>query len=94
MTVIKFRWYCWFQRKKWRFEGTDDLFRELISVCEIQLSFRLTEDRRTNYFIDDSLVLKSPVTIPDTVENVRILLGDRSSDWGIALHDNLIVYRP
>ena len=47
-----------------------------------------------SFFIDDSLIVSSPVVIPDTVEHVRIQLGDRSSDWGIALHDNLIVYRP
>ncbi|MCK4806436.1 MAG: hypothetical protein KAT09_02255 [Candidatus Aegiribacteria sp.] len=57
-------------------------------------SLEITEGRRVHYFIDDSLVLISPVPIPDTIEHVRIQLGNRSSNWGIALHDNLVVYRP
>ncbi len=51
-------------------------------------------DLQVTFFIDDSLAAHSNVQIPDTVNTVRIHLGDRSSDWGIALHDNLIVYRP
>ncbi|RKZ10304.1 hypothetical protein DRQ25_03475 [Candidatus Fermentibacteria bacterium] len=54
----------------------------------------INEDRLVTFFINDSLIVSSPVMIPDTVETVRIQLGNRSSDWGIALHDNLVVYRP
>lgn len=54
----------------------------------------IDSDRMVSFFIDDSLVGSSQVMIPDTVETVRIHLGDRSSNWGIALHDNLVVYRP
>ncbi len=54
----------------------------------------INEHRIVNYFIDDSLYCSSTVSIPDTSEHVRIQLGNRSSDWGIALHDNLLVYRP
>jgi len=54
----------------------------------------IDEHRMVNYFIDDSLYCTSTVSIPDTLEHVRLQLGNRSSSWGIALHDNLIVYRP
>lgn len=54
----------------------------------------INEDRTVSYFIDDSLWCVSPISIPDTVANVRIKLGDRSSDWGIALHDNILVCGP
>ncbi|MCK4806435.1 MAG: hypothetical protein KAT09_02250 [Candidatus Aegiribacteria sp.] len=54
----------------------------------------ITEHSMVNYFIDDSLYCTSTVSVPDTAEHVRIQLGNRSSVWGIALHDNLIVYRP
>lgn len=54
----------------------------------------ITVDRFVSFFIDDSLMNSSPIMIPDTVEEIRIQLGERSSDWGIALHDNLVVYRP
>ncbi len=57
-------------------------------------SIEINADRLVSFFIDDSLIVSSPVMIPDTVETVRVQLGDRSSDWGIALHDNLVVYRP
>ncbi|MCK4505224.1 MAG: hypothetical protein KAW14_06385 [Candidatus Aegiribacteria sp.] len=53
----------------------------------------LTEDRRVHFFINDSLLISTSSCIPDSIETVRVFLGDRSSDWGIALHDNLIVYR-
>mgnify|MGYP006278549643 CR=1 FL=1 len=45
-------------------------------------------------FFGNSLWCVSPISIPDTVANVRIQLGDRSSDWGIALHDNILVFGP
>lgn len=57
-------------------------------------SMKITEDRLVNYYIDDSLMITSTVPIPDTLEQVRIMLGNRSSNWGIALHDNLVIYRP
>lgn len=53
----------------------------------------LTEDRIVHFYVNDSLLISTPSRIPDSYETVRIYLGDRSSDWGIALHDNLRVYR-
>lgn len=49
-------------------------------------------DRSIDYFIDDSLYCRSTVSLSDTVTLVRVRLGNRSSDWGIALHDNLRVF--
>jgi hypothetical protein len=59
-------------------------------------NFRLIidEERVTSLYIDDSLIITSPEPIPGSIHGVRVQLGDRSSDWGIALHDNLRVYRP
>lgn len=54
----------------------------------------INEDRTVSYFVDDSLWCVSPITIPDTVSSARIKLGERSSDWGIALHDNILVCGP
>ncbi|MFO8183665.1 MAG: hypothetical protein R6U39_05775 [Candidatus Aegiribacteria sp.] len=45
-------------------------------------------------FFGNPLCCVAPMPIPDTVANVRIKLGDRSSDWGTALHDNILVYGP
>jgi hypothetical protein len=49
----------------------------------------INDDLTVSYFIDDSLWCTSPISIPDTCSMVRIKLGDRSSVWGIALHDNV-----
>lgn len=59
-------------------------------------SYRLVidEKRCASLYIDDSLFFYSSNPIPDSIESIRVRLGDRSSDWGIALHDNLVVYRP
>lgn len=51
----------------------------------------INPDRTVSYLIDDSLWAVSTVPIPDTARSVRIKLGERSTDWGIALHDNLTV---
>jgi|GEM_PF-1534419 len=48
-------------------------------------------DRSVNYYIDDSLYCCSPQPIPDTLRTVRVQLGNQSSDWGTALHDNVTV---
>ncbi|OPL17795.1 MAG: hypothetical protein AVO35_07915 [Candidatus Aegiribacteria sp. MLS_C] len=55
--------------------------------------FRLeiNDDLTVSYLIDDSLWCVSSVAVPDTTRTVRIRLGDRSSSWGIALHDNVRV---
>ena len=51
----------------------------------------INPDRTVSFSVDDSTWCVSRYAIPDTVEHVRITLGDRSSDWGIALHDNVRV---
>ena len=53
----------------------------------------INDDLTVSYFVDDSLYHISTISIPDTCGSVRIKLGDRSSEWGIALHDNLTVGR-
>jgi hypothetical protein len=46
-----------------------------------------------SYFIDDSLYFIAPVVFPADQDSVRIMLGGQSSDWGIALNDNIRVPR-
>jgi len=53
----------------------------------------INDDLTVSYLVDGSLYRVSPISIPDTCTMVRIKLGDRSSEWGIALHDNLRVGR-
>ena len=53
----------------------------------------INDDLTVSYFVDDSLFCLSPIAIPDTCTGVRIRLGNRSSQWGAALHDNLRVGR-
>ena len=60
----------------------DGWHRYTIEICT---------DRSVNYYIDDSLYCRFPQPIPDTVRTVRLQLGNQSSDWGTALHDNLTV---
>ncbi len=55
----------------------------------------IVPDEPVNYFIDDSLCFTSPDVFPEEQKEVRVALGNRSvTDWGIALHDNIIVYAP
>ncbi|MBD3278465.1 MAG: hypothetical protein GF388_09210 [Candidatus Aegiribacteria sp.] len=56
-----------------------------------RLRMEIDAEKNVRYLMDDSLWAVSTVSIPDTLSSVRIKLGDRSSDWGIALHDNLRV---
>lgn len=54
----------------------------------------LDEDRFVSLYIDENLIISTPEPISDSIESISIQLGDRSSDWGMALHDNLVVFRP
>jgi len=56
--------------------------------CRLQINSDLT----VSYFIEDSLYMTSPFPIPERLSHIRVRLGNRSSNWGIALHDNLEVF--
>lgn len=47
-----------------------------------------------SFSIDDSLLSSHQVLLLDSVDRVGVVLKGRSTSWGIALHDNLVVYVP
>ena len=47
-----------------------------------------------SFFVDDSLVASTQASFPDSLDEVGIFLGGRATSWGVALHDNLLVYIP
>jgi len=47
-----------------------------------------------SFMIDDSLLSSHQPLLLDSVDQIGIVLKGRSTSWGIALHDNLLVYVP
>ncbi|MCK5036425.1 MAG: hypothetical protein KAS73_11065 [Candidatus Sabulitectum sp.] len=54
----------------------------------------ITPEGLCSFMIDDSLLSSHQLLLLDSVDRVGIVLKGRSTSWGIALHDNLLVYLP
>jgi len=59
-----------------------------------RFAVRIAPDRTVSWTVNDSLISVSSEPLPLRFDSLRVLLGDRSSSWGIALHDNVILRRP
>ncbi len=47
-----------------------------------------------SFIIDDSLLTSHQTLLQDSVDKIGVVLNGRSTSWGIALHDNILVYVP
>ncbi|MCK5843024.1 MAG: hypothetical protein KAH31_12695, partial [Candidatus Sabulitectum sp.] len=54
----------------------------------------ITPEGLCSFMIDDSLLSSHQTLLRDSVNQVGVILSGRSTSWGIALHDNLLVYVP
>ncbi|MEA3266548.1 MAG: hypothetical protein U9P42_06340 [Candidatus Fermentibacteria bacterium] len=54
----------------------------------------ITPEGLCSFMIDDSLLSSHQTLLQDSVDRVGIVLSGRSTSWGIALQDNLLVYVP
>ncbi len=51
-------------------------------------------DDLCSFSVDDSVLVTYQASFPDSLSEVGIFLGGRATSWGVALHDNLLVYVP
>ncbi len=47
-----------------------------------------------SYSADDSLIFTYQASLSESPDEVGLYLGGRATSWGIALHDNILVYVP